>query len=813
MTAATPLTVLLVEDRESDAQLILSELCSAGFDPAWTRVETEAEYLAGLARKPDLILFDCDLPHLDAHRGLQLRDESGVDIPLIVVSASSGEDMAVRAMQEGAADYLVKDRLVRLGQAVAQALAQKKLRDAKRVADQALQEQLRLAALTADIGLAQTASDSLSGVLARCAESLARNLRAALARIWILDEQHQVLDLLASAGDSAGDKGPPERVAIGRSCVGLIAERQLPYLTNDVVNDSCFDELEWARQEGLTAFAGYPLLVEDRPVGVMALFGRQSFPQATLDAMAAVANHIALGIERKRAEEALHLTERRLRHLVSSTPAVSFALRVEGDTCIPAWVSQSVERLTGYEEPEALQPQWWQDHVHPEDLPHAQAFLPALLTQANFAAEYRFRCLSGEYRWLLDQKRLVRDGQGNPQEIVGSWLDITERKRLEEQFRQAQKLEAIGRLAGGVAHDFNNLLTVIIGYSELILETFQSDDPLRKFVEEIIRAGVNGASLTRQLLAFSRRQLLVSVVVDFNDLLAKMEKMLSRLIEEDIDLVIRPAPGLWPIRVDSGQMEQVVMNLVVNARDAMPNGGKLTIETDNVVLDDMYVRVHPQARKGEHVRICVSDNGCGMDAATRARIFEPFFTTKKVDEGTGLGLPTVYGIVAQSGGHIGVYSEPGLGTTFRIYIPRDSGDVPQAPFAAKLPSQSRGTETVLLVEDAEHVRSLARLALQKKGYQVLEAGHPHEALRMLETFPDPVHILVTDVVMPAMSGRQLAERLAADWPGMKVLFISGYTDDAVMRHGILEKGTPFLQKPFTPDALAQKVREVLDQAG
>ena len=253
------------------------------------------------------------------------------------------------------------------------------------------------------------------------------------------------------------------------------------------------------------------------------------------------------------------------------------------------------------------------------------------------------------------------------------------------------------------------------------------------------------------------------------------------------------------------------MNLVVNSRDAMPNGGLLTIETDNVVVDDSYVRLHPQAKQGEYVRISVSDNGCGMDAATRARIFEPFFTTKGIDEGTGLGLPTVYGIVAQSGGNIDVYSEPGLGTTFRIYIPRDHGEVSQAPAAAKLPSDARGTETVMLVEDAEHVRSLARLALEKKGYKVLEAGHPHEALRMLETFPDPVHILVTDVVMPTMSGRQLAERLAADWPGMKVLFISGYTDDAVMRHGILVEGTPFLQKPFTPDALAEKVREVLDQ--
>lgn len=813
VTATTPLTVLIAEDRDSNSQQILSELRAVGFDPVWTRVDTEADFLAAIAAEPTLILFDCNLPHLDTFRALLLLRERGVDIPLIVVSASADEDMAIRAMHEGAADYLLKDRLGRLGRAVTQALLQKKLRDAKRIADQALQEQLRLAALTAEIGLAQTSRDSLNGILQYCAEALIRNLGAAVALIWSLDEPLNVLELSASAGDSIPEKAAFERVVVGQSCIGQIAERRIPYLTNDLANDCCFGRLEWAGRERLTAFAGYPLQVEGRLVGIVGIFGGKPFPQATLDAMAAVSSHIALGIERKRAEELLRLTERRLKQLVSTTPAVIYALRFEGDACVPTWVSQSVERLTGYQECDALNPQWWQDHVHPVDLGHALAYLPALLAHGDFAAEYRFRCLNGDYRWLLDQKRLVRDAQGDPQEIVGSWLDITERKRLEEQFRQTYKLEAIGRLAGGVAHDFNNLLTVIIGYSELILETFHRDDPLRKFVEEINHAGVRGASLTRQLLAFSRRQLLVSTVVDFNALLAEMEKMLGRLIEEDIDLTVRLAPGLWPVRVDAGQMEQVVMNLVVNARDAMPNGGKLTLETDNVVLDDAYVRVHAHARKGEHVRISVADNGCGMDAATRARIFEPFFTTKGVDEGTGLGLPTVYGIVTQSGGHIEVDSEPNLGTTFRIYIPREPGGAPPGAPVAERRSEARGTETVILVEDAEPVRSLARVALNKKGYKVLETGHPHDALQLLETFTDPVHLLVTDVVMPAMSGRQLAERLAPDWPGMKVLFISGYTDDAVVQHGILERGMPFLQKPFTPDALAQKVREVLDHDG
>jgi signal transduction histidine kinase/ActR/RegA family two-component response regulator len=428
-------------------------------------------------------------------------------------------------------------------------------------------------------------------------------------------------------------------------------------------------------------------------------------------------------------------------------------------------------------------------------------------------AEYRFRCRDGTLRWLHDQKRLLRDDRGQPVEIVGSWLDVTERKALEEQYRQAQKMEAIGRLAGGIAHDFNNLLTVVLGYSELALEVLDSEDPLREYVGEINAAGTRGASLTRQLLAFSRRQLLVPRVIDFNVLLDEMGKMLRHLIGEDIDLVVRTAPDLWSVKVDPGQMEQVLMNLVVNSRDAMPRGGMLTIESANVELDQSYLDAHPQAHPGEHIRISVSDTGCGMDAATRARIFEPFFTTKDVDKGTGLGLATVYGIVTQSGGHIEVYSEPGVGTTFKIYIPRERDGILQTKQTALPAGAPRGTETVLLVEDSDGVRSLARLALERSGYRVLEAGHPHEALQILQDCLEPVHIMVTDVVMPEMSGRELAEKLAPDWPGLKVLFISGYTDDAVVRHGILEEGMPFLQKPFTPDALARKVRETLDRKG
>jgi PAS domain S-box-containing protein len=801
-----PLKVLLVEDRESDALLILNELKRAGFEPEWHRVENEPDYLAALDTIPELILADYALPQFDALRALELLRQRGLDIPLIIVSGSIGEDIAVQALQDGAADYLLKDRLGRLGQAVNHARSQKKLRDSKRLSDEALQDQLRLAALSADVGLALTARAPLAEILEWCCASFVRNLRAGLARIWVYNELLEVLELQASAEPAQDGRSQIQSIAVCNSLARRVAERRATYVTNDLGKNGSAEEFVGVAGDRLTVFAGYPLLVEDRLVGVAALFAAEPLPPATLETMAAVANHIALGIEQKRSDESLRITDRRLQQLVSTTPAVIFALHVEGEPWQFSWISHSVERLTGYTEAEVLEPRWWHDHIHPEDFARAVDYMPALRKEGFSAVEYRFRGRDGSDRWLLDQKRLLEDAT----EIVGSWLDITERKQLEEQFRQANKMEAIGCLAGGVAHDFNNLLTVIIGYSELALEFLRDDDPLREYVEQINAAGTRGAALTRQLLAFGRRQLLVPVVVDLNALLAEMERMLQRLIGEDVDLALQSSPRLWPVKVDPGQMEQVVMNLVINSRDAMPRGGKLTIETSNVELDDTYVEMHPQAHSGSHVRMSVSDTGTGMDAATRVRIFEPFFTTKAVNKGTGLGLATVYGIVAQSGGHIEVYSEPGLGTTFKIYIPRDSGTATQETPQKPPENSALGSETVLLVEDSDGVRSLARLALERSGYRVLEAGHPQHAIQILDDYGDAVHVLVTDVVMPGMSGRELAERLSPNWPGMRVLFVSGYTDDAVVRHGILEEGTPFLQKPFTPDSLVQKVREVLD---
>jgi len=390
--------------------------------------------------------------------------------------------------------------------------------------------------------------------------------------------------------------------------------------------------------------------------------------------------------------------------------------------------------------------------------------------------------------------------------------DVTERRALEEQLRQSQKMEAVGRLAGGIAHDFNNLLMVISGYSEFLLERLGAEPHLRGPAQEIASAAERASSLTRQLLAFSRKQMLAPRIVNLNDIATENFKMLNRMIGEDIDLVTIPGRSLWPVRADSGQIEQVIMNLAVNARDAMPSGGKLTIETDNVTLTDEDVRTHSPLKPGDYVMLCITDTGVGMDSETQSHIFEPFFTTKGT-KGTGLGLSTVYGIIKQSGGYIWVYSEIGRGTTFKIYLPRVAA-IGEAMAQLASPQQIQkvepGTETILLVEDEANLRYLARQYLEKQGYKVIEAADGAVAMQIAVAHESVIHLLLTDVIMPGMNGRELAQRIAEIRPNVKILYMSGYTENVIGHNGMLEPGVRLLQKPFNLRDLKNKVREVLD---
>ncbi len=440
---------------------------------------------------------------------------------------------------------------------------------------------------------------------------------------------------------------------------------------------------------------------------------------------------------------------------------------------------------------------------------NARAFDLAIVSSAARSAPVEIATPDGS-NVLLEFSNTTLDVAGE-QLVLTIGRDVTEQYQLEKQLRQAQKLEVLGQLSGGVAHDFNNLLTVILGSSEMLLMDLGPDDPSRTEILEIQKAGGRAAGLTRQLLAFSRKQVLQPSVLDINALIAEMEPMLRRLVAKHIDLMVAPEPNARAVNMDATQIEQLIVNLVVNAADAMPRGGKLTVETSSVALDEHYRKHHLPVAPGQYVMLAVSDTGVGMDEATIQHMFEPFFTTKEVGKGTGLGLATVYGIVKQNGGDIWVYSEPEYGSAFKIYLPQVTAVAAAATKLSTAPgSAPGGSETILLVEDDGAVRRLARLSLERRGYKVLEAENPKEALRVATQFVGQIDLLLSDVMMPESEGPPLFQRLTKVRPGLRVMYMSGYADEAVVRHGIVVEGTAFLQKPFTPLALTQKVRDVLD---
>jgi PAS domain S-box-containing protein len=449
--------------------------------------------------------------------------------------------------------------------------------------------------------------------------------------------------------------------------------------------------------------------------------------------------------------------------------------------------------------------------VHPDD---RQAFAEAqgrVLTQAVEALEFRVVWPDGAVHWLYMRAQTSRDVSGRPERVFGAAIDITDRKELEGSLRQAQKLEAVGQLAGGVAHDFNNVLTAVIGYSDLLLTDAAPGSPLYDGLSEINRAGHRASQITRQLLAFSRKQILQARVLDVNALILDLERLLRRVVYEHVEIVTRLAPDVGRVKADPTQVEQVLVNLSVNARDAMPKGGTLTIETSNAMLDATFPHRHEPVVPGPYVLISVTDTGIGMDRETQERVFEPFFTTKGVGKGTGLGLATVYGIVTQSGGHIWVYSEPDHGTTFKIYLPRVFEDADMAATPGTSLAARGGSETILLVEDEAAVRQLARRVLEGAGYRVHDASGPHEALAVARAVPVAIDLLLSDVVMPGSGDVSLFDELARDRPSLKVLYMSGYADETMVQRGWLSHDAPYLPKPFTAHELTHKVRDVLDQ--
>ncbi len=512
--------------------------------------------------------------------------------------------------------------------------------------------------------------------------------------------------------------------------------------------------------------------------------------------------------ERKQAEEALRESEKRMRAIFTASP-VGVALFINRKL---DWANETFYNLAGYEQGSLIGRDYRVLYTSDEEYERVGR---ALYTDADKSG-----ITEVETKWIRQDGKIIDcclracslDPKDPSRGQILTVADISEAKQLAAQFQQAQKMEAIGILAGGVAHDFNNILTIIIGNADLALMEVGKDASPRQRIEEIRTAGERAASLTRQLLAFSRKQIIQPEILDLNELLTDIEKMLGRLIGEDVELLRIPGPALWQVKVDPGQMEQVIMNLAINARDAMPRGGKLTVETANVDLDENYFRKHglQEDKPGAYVMLAVSDTGSGMDEGTQSHIFEPFFTTKGVGKGTGLGLSTVYGIVKQNNGFIWVYSEPGQGSVFKVYLPKAKGDAASEKKEQHPETALVGSETILIVEDDDSLRKLLQRTLQQHGYSVLEAENGEDALRVSKAYGGPIDLLITDVVMPRMGGKETAERLQPLYPRMKVLYTSGYTDNTIVHHGVLATGLNFLQKPFSPVTLARKVIEILD---
>ncbi|GMV82621.1 MAG: hypothetical protein AMXMBFR7_38050 [Planctomycetota bacterium] len=644
-----------------------------------------------------------------------------------------------------------------------------------------------------------------------------------MAWIGLFDTRTGKLGVRAHAGADSVTLGLLKSLIQSEPPAGCaFTQRALKQGTHGICNDIACDPLsekwrEAALERQYLAMAAFPLKSEGRIVGTFNLYvdERGFFDETEQRLLDELAMDIGFALEvsareaqRARMEIELRDSQERFRQLAENIDQV-FWIRLPGEERL-VYASPAFEAIWGRScEDLYASPELWLDAVHREDRERVRI---ALLQQTaeSYDETYRIAGRGGQERWIRDRSFPLRNERGEVFRIVGIAADVTSSRQMEQQLRQAQKLEGIGQLAGGIAHDFNNLLTVINGRSMLVLNKLPAADPIRDEVAQILKTGQRAAALTKQLLAFSRKQMLEPRIVNVNVLIAEMESMLKRLLREDIEYQSRLSGNVGTVKIDPGQLEQVLLNLVVNARDAMPEGGKLTVETARVELDEKYIRQHLDAAPGTYTQICVSDTGEGMSEETKRRIFEPFFTTKEQGKGTGLGLATVFGIVKQSGGMLEVYSELGSGSVFKIYLPVVRGTEVR-PTRSDGMSAPHGHETVLVVEDEVELGHLLRDILTSFRYQVLLATRPSEALALVRDPARKVDLAITDVVMPEMNGPALVQEIRRLRPGLKAILMSGYTDLALTRSGTLDGTVHFIQKPFMPDLIARKVREVLDQ--
>ncbi len=764
--ASERLRILILEDVPMDAELVEYELQRSRIPFDARCVDTRDAFLRELDEfQPDLILSDYTLPRFDGMAALSLARERAPSVPFLIVTGSVNEETAVGCMKAGATDYLLKSNLARIGPAIEAALARVEARAEKARAEAALR---------------------------RSEANLRAIFNTSLQAFVLLDGDGTILALNPTAREW------------GRLLVG----REL----NE--GDPIHAFIPDAAASFTAALAGEARSLERSLRGVDAIDRWYETTHAPVVDERGVVIGVCLNArdvsERKRSEQALQESEARYRDLFENASDLVCTTSLDGRFLYmnPAWCA-----AMGYRDAD-LTTRRFSELVHPDSRDRYFDVVARAAAGESVGHVELVLVTAQNVPLTLEGNLSCTSNDGGPSLLRGIYRDVTERKRVEDQLRRAERMQAAGRLAGGVAHEVNNMMTGVIGFSEFLLRALDPGDPRRAEVSEIIKAGTRAADVTRQLLAFTRQQFLRPEVFPVNAVVRDLEPMLRRSLGEDHRFDLALAPEAGEIRADRGQLEQVLVNLMLNARDAMTSSGRVTIATAVAELDESYAQRHDGIGipLGEYVQLSVSDTGVGMDRETQARIFEPFFTTKPVGQGTGLGLSTVYGIVKQSEGFVWVYSEPGVGTTFKVYLPRVGSELAREGEGERAPAAEGGTETILIVEDEELVRSLASRALREHGYTVIEARHGGEALRQLQSRSSGIDLVVTDVVMPEMGGRELGRRLKVMRPSLPVLFMSGYTGEDVIQRGLLDADAPFQQKPFAPDGLARKVRAMLDDA-
>jgi two-component system, cell cycle sensor histidine kinase and response regulator CckA len=766
--AEDALRILILEDVPMDAELLEYELGRAHIPFASRRVDSRDEFLHELENfRPDLILSDYTLPRFDGMTALSLARERAPSIPFLIVTGSVNEETAVGCMKAGATDYLLKSNLARIGPAIQAALERARAHVQKTEAEAAL-----------------AASE--------------RRFRS------LVQNSSDLVTILAPDGTILYASDSAERI-VGYSPGELVGSSLLSYLESE---DARTLQTLLQTGNGNSNGAGpveFSLRRADgSPVWLEAV-GTNLLNDATIRGIVLNARDVS---ERKRADRALRESEERYRDLFDHASDLVCMAAPDGSLL---YVNQAWKDGTGYSEDEISRIALL-DVIHPDSRKYYTQVLEQVLRGDRLDHVELVLVPKAGTPVTVEGNLSCTFKDGEPSVVRGIYRDITERKRVEEHLRRAERMQAAGKLAGGVAHEVNNMMTGVIGFSEFLLRSLEEGDARRSDVEEIIKAGTRAADVTRQLLAFTRQQFLQPQVLDVNAVVGGMEKLLRRSLGEGHVLDLQRSSDTAQLLADRGQLEQVLINLVINARDAMTGHGRVTIETRTAVWDEIYAQRHGgvDLPLGRYVMLAVSDTGCGMDRDIKAHIFEPFFTTKPVGQGTGLGLSTVYGIVKQSGGYVWVYSEPGQGSVFKIYLPAAETVLPDQ-LTPELRMPVDGSETILIIEDEDMVRNLACRGLRDYGYSVVEAPNGAQALQYLRQHPGAVDLVISDVVMPEMGGRELGRLLEQSDPELPVLYMSGYTGDDVMHRGLLDPGAPFQQKPFTPIGLATKVRSMLDQ--